>query len=38
MFESLSDKILSSVKKLKGQAAISEANVEDIIKEIRTSG
>ncbi len=37
MFESLSDKILSSVKKLKGQAAISEANVEDIIKEIRMS-
>ena len=37
MFESLSEKILSSVKKLKGQAAISETNVEDIIKEIRMS-
>ncbi|MEK6628784.1 MAG: signal recognition particle protein [Bdellovibrionota bacterium] len=37
MFESLSDKILNSVKKLKGQAAISESNIEDIIKEIRMS-
>ena len=37
MFESLSDKILNSVKKLKGQASISESNVEDIIKEIRMS-
>lgn len=37
MFESLSDKILGSVKKLRGQAEISEANIEDIIKEIRMS-
>lgn len=37
MFESLSDKILGSVKKLKGQAQITESNVEDIIKEIRMS-
>lgn len=37
MFESLSDKILSSVKKLKGQASITESNIEDIIKEIRMS-
>ena len=37
MFESLSEKILNSVKKLKGQATISETNVEEIIKEIRMS-
>ena len=37
MFESLSDKILGSVKKLRGQSEITEANVEDIIKEIRMS-
>lgn len=37
MFESLSDKILVSVKKLKGQATISESNVDDVIKEIRMS-
>lgn len=37
MFENLSDKILSSVKKLRGQNRISEANVEDVIKEIRLS-
>jgi signal recognition particle subunit SRP54 len=37
MFENLSDKILNSVKKLKGQASISESNVEDVIKEIRMS-
>jgi len=37
MFESLSDKILNSVKKLKGQAAISESNIEESIKEIRMS-
>lgn len=37
MFESLSDKILASVKKLKGQATITESNIEDIIKEIRMS-
>ncbi len=37
MFESLSDKILASVKRLKGQAQITEANIEEIIKEIRMS-
>jgi signal recognition particle subunit SRP54 len=37
MFESLSDKILGSVKKLRGQAQISESNIEDVIKEIRMS-
>lgn len=37
MFENLSDKILSSVKKLKGQSTISESNIEEIIKEIRMS-
>ncbi|MFZ3229307.1 MAG: signal recognition particle protein [Pseudobdellovibrio sp.] len=35
MFEGLSDKILSSVKKLKGQSQITESNVEEVIKEIR---
>ena len=37
MFENLSDKILGSIKKLKGQSHITEANVEDVIKEIRMS-
>lgn len=37
MFESLSDKILGSIKKLKGQSHITESNVEDVIKEIRLS-
>ncbi len=37
LFESLSDKILSSVKKLKGQSHLSEANVDEVIKEIRLS-
>lgn len=37
MFESLSDKILGSIKKLKGQSHITEANVEEVIKEIRMS-
>ncbi|MEQ1722159.1 MAG: signal recognition particle protein [Pseudobdellovibrio sp.] len=37
MFESLSDKILGSVKKLRGQAEITESNIEDVIKEIRMS-
>ena len=37
MFESLSDKILASVKKLKGQSQITESNVEEIIEEIRMS-
>ncbi len=37
MFENLSDKILGSIKKLKGQSHITEANVEEVIKEIRMS-
>ena len=37
IFEGLSDKILGSVKKLKGQHKISESNIEDVIKEIRLS-
>ena len=37
MFESLSDKILGSVKKLRGQSEITESNIEDVIKEIRMS-
>lgn len=37
MFEGLSDKILGSMKKLKGQARISETNIEEVIKEIRLS-
>lgn len=37
IFEGLSDKILGSIKKLKGQAKISESNIEDAIKEIRLS-
>ncbi len=37
MFEGLSDKILSSLKKIKGQARITESNIEDSIKEIRLS-
>lgn len=37
MFEGLSDKILGSIKKLKGQNRISEANVEEAVKEIRLS-
>lgn len=37
MFEGLSDKILSSVKKLKGQHKISESNIDEVIKDIRMS-
>jgi signal recognition particle subunit SRP54 len=37
IFEGLSDKILGSIKKLKGQSKISESNIEDAIKEIRLS-
>jgi signal recognition particle subunit SRP54 len=37
MFESLSDKILNSVKKILGQSEITESNIEDVIKEIRMS-
>jgi len=37
MFDQLSEKILASVKKLKGTYKISEGNIEDTIKEIRFS-
>lgn len=37
MFNQLSDKILGSFKKLRGQNKITEANVEEAIKEIRMS-
>lgn len=37
MFENLSDKIMASLKKVRGQSKITEANVEDVIKEIRLS-
>ncbi|MBC7420675.1 MAG: signal recognition particle protein [Bdellovibrio sp.] len=37
MFENLSDKILSSIKKIKGQSQISESNIEEVLKEIRMS-
>lgn len=37
MFENLSEKILASIKKVKGQNKISESNIEDAIKEIRLS-
>lgn len=37
MFESLSDRILGSVKKLKGQHKISEKNIEDAVKEVKLS-
>jgi signal recognition particle subunit SRP54 len=37
MFESLSDKILGSVKKLRGQSEITEANIDEVIKDIRLS-
>ncbi|MDG0816513.1 signal recognition particle protein [Bdellovibrio svalbardensis] len=37
MFENLSDKIMTSLKKVRGQSKISEANIEEVIKEIRLS-
>jgi signal recognition particle subunit SRP54 len=37
MFENLSDKIMASLKKVRGQNKISESNIEDAIKEIRLS-
>lgn len=37
MFESLSDKILGSIKKLRGQSHITDTNIEEVIKEIRMS-
>lgn len=35
MFENLSEKILTSIKKVRGQHKISESNIEDTLKEIR---
>lgn len=37
MFNNLSDKLLSSLKKVQGKSKISEKNIEDVIKEIRLS-
>ena len=37
MFNQLSDKVLGSVKKLRGLNKISDANIEEAIKEIRVS-
>ena len=35
MFENLSDKLLSGLKKIRGQGKITEANIEGALKEIR---
>src|SRR5690348_12054199 len=37
MFETLSDKLTTTLQKLRGQATISETNIEAAIKEIRLS-
>lgn len=37
MFEALSDKLLTTLKKVRGQSRITEANVEEALKEIRLS-
>ena len=37
MFEALSDKIVGSLKKLRGQSKITEENIQDAIKDIRLS-
>ncbi len=37
MFDNLSEKILGSLKKVRGQNKISESNIEDSLKEIRLS-
>lgn len=37
MFENLSEKVMTSLKKVRGQAKISESNIEDALKEIRLS-
>lgn len=37
IFDSLSDKLLGSLKKLRGESRITEANVQDALKEIRMS-
>lgn len=35
MFENLSDKMMASLKKVRGQHKISEANIEEVLREIR---
>ncbi|MBL7689806.1 MAG: signal recognition particle receptor subunit alpha, partial [Bdellovibrionaceae bacterium] len=37
MFDSLSDKILGSLKKIRGQDRITEDNIQEAIREIRMS-
>jgi signal recognition particle subunit SRP54 len=37
IFDSLSDRLLGSLKKLRGQSKITEDNIQDVIKEIRMS-
>lgn len=37
MFENLSEKVLGSLKKIKGQNKISESNIEETLREIRMS-
>ncbi len=37
MFDSLSEKVLGSIKKVRGLSKISESNIEDTLKEIRFS-
>ncbi len=37
MFENLSEKVLSSLKKVRGQHKISDANIDEVLKEIRMS-
>lgn len=37
MFDQLQEKVLSSIKKIRGQNKISEANIEEALKEIRLS-
>ena len=37
MFDQLSEKVLGSIKKLKGQAQITPSNIEDALKDIRLS-
>lgn len=37
MFENLSDKILTGIKKIRGQGRISEANIEETLRDIRVA-
>lgn len=37
MFDQLSDKLLSSIRKLQGTSSISEKNIDDTLKEVRLS-